>query len=95
MYLHTGVPQRSACNCIRRLFVDIFPSVFNLVNGKPQSLYIASKISLVWKQTASNDALIICCFVVNAVSPQIILWNVFNQTIYIYIYASYKSRKNL
>lgn len=77
IYLHTGVPQRSACNCIRRLLVDIFPSVFNLVNGKPQSLNIASTISLVWKQTASNDALIICCFVVNAVRPQIILYKMF------------------
>lgn len=45
-YLHTGVPHRSACSCIRRLLVDIFPSVFNFVNGNPQSLYIASRMSL-------------------------------------------------
>ena len=47
IYLHTGVPHKSACNCISRLLVDIFPSVFNFVNGNPQSLYIASRISLV------------------------------------------------
>lgn len=47
IHLHTGVPHKSACNCIRRLLVDIFPSVFNFVNGNPQSLCIASRISLV------------------------------------------------
>lgn len=30
-------------------------------------------MSLVWKQTASSAARIICFFVVNAVNPQIIL----------------------
>lgn len=73
IYSHTGVPHKSACSCIRRLLVDIIPSAFNFVNGYPQSLCIASRISLVWKQTASRAALIMCCFVVNAVSPQIIL----------------------
>ena len=47
LYLQTGVPHKSACNCMSRLFVDIIPSVCNFVNGNPQSLYIASRISLV------------------------------------------------
>lgn len=61
------------CNCISKLFVVIIPSTCSLVNGKPQSLSIASRISLVWKQTASSAALTICCLVENAVRPQIIL----------------------
>lgn len=67
------MPLISACNCISKLFWVIFPSTYSFDNGNPQSLCMASKMSLVWKHIDSNAARIMWPFVVKAVSPQIIL----------------------
>lgn len=71
--LTTGMPLISACSCISRSFLVSLPSTFSLVSGMPQSLFMASRMSLVWKQIASRAALMMCCFVEKAVKPHIIL----------------------
>jgi len=73
VYLPTIMPVKSACVCINKLFTVIPPSTCKVVNFVPESFTIASNMSLVWKQTASNAARMIwyCC--VSSVIPQITL----------------------
>lgn len=69
----TGIPHKSDCNCINKLFALNFPSTLSLFKTMPQSKFIASKISRVWKHTASRAARIRWFLFVYPVKPQIIL----------------------
>jgi hypothetical protein len=71
--LPTGMPHMSACSCISSLLMVSLPSAWSLVSATPQSLCIASSMSLVWKHIASSAARIMWFLVVNCVKPHMIL----------------------
>lgn len=72
-HLQTVFPVKSACNCINKLLIVNGPSALIFIICTAQSSSIACKMSLVWKQMASNAARMMWLFVVKAVNPQIIL----------------------
>lgn len=74
--LPTGTPAISACNCMRVLLQVIPPSTCSLFNAIPESFCIASKISRVWKHTASSAARAKWALVLACVKPQIVLQDI-------------------
>jgi len=67
----TGMPAKSACICINRLFCDAPPSTRSSVMGSGSDSFMTSMSSALESAMASRAALAMCAFVVPRVIPMI------------------------
>ena len=67
----TGTPRMSAWNCIRVSLTTMPPSTLSSVRSTPESAFIASSTSRVWKAVASSTARAMWPLLTYRVSPTI------------------------